>query len=101
MNCALESLESSFYVPDREIEWSGEMIKAYRNLGRIYRKIVSSDDFKKLFEYMESHDASELKKILCVLQDYKIENSSGLEEMLQPEEDRSAQARINSSIKTL
>ena len=114
LNCALEALENSSYVPDREIEWSVEMIKAYRNLGRVYRKIVSSDDFKKDFsrymefvdvlsEYMENHDASDLKKILGVLKDCDmIENSSELEEMLQSkEEDRSAQARINSSIKIL
>ena len=55
INYALEALGNSFAATDREIEWSGEMIRAYRNLAIVYEGIVSSDEFKN-YEGIVSSD---------------------------------------------
>ena len=54
LNYALESLEDSFAASGREIEW--EMIKAYRNLCRVYREICSSKkyaDYDGIIDFLE------------------------------------------------
>ena len=56
LNYALESLEDSFAASGRKIELSWEMIKAYRNLCRIYIGICSSEkyaDYEGIIDFLE------------------------------------------------
>lgn len=86
LNHAFESFEDSSAESSEEIEWSGEMIRAYRNLGRVYVGICSS---KKYADYDDIIDA---------LKNEGIEDVDGLSGILDSD---SLEERVKKSIRNL
>ena len=88
LNYALESLEDSFAASGRGIEWYWEMIKAYRNLCRIYIKRVSSEDFENYLNFSTILDKYnldndfDLENVLRLLDKYNLDDASDLENVL-------------------
>ena len=85
LNDALESLEDSFAASGREIE-SWEMIRAYRNLCRVYMVICSSEKY------------ADYEGIIDALKEEGIENVGDLSGVLDSDP---LEERVKKSIKTL